>query len=239
MTVIFPYIGFIKIPNHYFAVMANLSTSPDGLMRNVTFDRAPNLCPHCHHKVSETVLKSILIFDELNVIFQCTNELCQQVYIGYYTKPPVFGDQWRLGRISMGKIIRRNFEPEVNLISPLFSEIYNQSAVAEEHSLIHIAGMGYRKAIEFLVKDYAIRKFPDKEEEIKAKLLGKVIDDYVDFPKLKNMVQRAVWLGNDETHYTRKWEDKNIDDLKNLIDITIHWIMIEITTDRYESEMPR
>jgi hypothetical protein len=30
---------------------------------------------------------------------------------------------------------------------------------------------------------------------------------------------RATWLGNDETHYIKKWPDKDLSDLKKLIDI--------------------
>jgi hypothetical protein len=51
------------------------------------------------------------------------------------------------------------------------------------------------------------------------------------------MAERATWLGNDETHYVRKWEDKDINDLKILIKVTLHWIEMELLTEQYKTEM--
>jgi hypothetical protein len=52
------------------------------------------------------------------------------------------------------------------------------------------------------------------------------------------VAKRAVWLGNDETHYERLWEGKTIEDLKRLIDLTVHWIAMEIDTEDALKEMP-
>jgi len=49
---------------------------------------------------------------------------------------------------------------------------------------------------------------------------------------------RAVWLGNDETHYLRKWEQKDLTDLKNLIGLTVHWIEMEELTETVMKDMP-
>ena len=55
--------------------------------------------------------------------------------------------------------------------------------------------------------------------------------------KVKEVAKRAVWIGNDETHYVRRWEGKDIEDLKTLIEITIHWIEMEKLTADYLTEM--
>jgi hypothetical protein len=52
------------------------------------------------------------------------------------------------------------------------------------------------------------------------------------------MDKRAAWLGNDETHYVRKWEDKDLNDQKSLIEVTVHWIEMEAITNKILSEMP-
>jgi hypothetical protein len=52
------------------------------------------------------------------------------------------------------------------------------------------------------------------------------------------MAQRAVWLGNDETHYERRWEDKDIDDLKRLITLTVNWIHNDLLTEAVIADMP-
>lgn len=69
-------------------------------------------------------------------------------------------------------------------------------------------------------------------------LLAKCIDDYVDDAMVKAVAKRAVWLGNDETHYVRKWEEKDVHDLKGLIRLTTLWIEKERETERLLSEMP-
>jgi hypothetical protein len=55
---------------------------------------------------------------------------------------------------------------------------------------------------------------------------------------LKTTASRATWLGNDETHYVRKWEDKDLNDLKKLIDLTVHWVSAEILTGELAVSMP-
>lgn len=40
------------------------------------------------------------------------------------------------------------------------------------------------------------------------------------------MANRATWLGNDETHYVRLYNDRDVTHLMALIKVTIHWIEI-------------
>ena len=105
-------------------------------------------------------------------------------------------------------------------------------------SLMEICGVGYRKALEFLIKDYIIQgKSEDIVDKIKKIRLAKCIDDYVEDEKLKAVAKRAVWLGNDETHYVRKWENKDVQDLKGVIRLTILWIEKEKETEWLLAEM--
>ena len=124
-------------------------------------------------------------------------------------------------------------------LSPNFSAIYNQEFIAEQYGLKEICGVGYRKAIEFLVKDYTIKFNLESENKITEPTyaLGKCIKEFTPDPRIKDMVERAVWLGNDETHYTRKWTDKDLNDLKILIDLTLHWIQMELLSNEYKSQM--
>ena len=46
-------------------------------------------------------------------------------------------------------------------------------------------------------------------------VLGTVIADYLDEPNIRDSAERAAWLGNDETHYLRRWEEQDIQDLKD------------------------
>lgn len=112
-----------------------------------------------------------------------------------------------------------------------------QSSSAEHYQLDQIAGVGYRKALEYLIKDYAIHKSPNDKERIKSLFLGNVINEFVDDKNVQECAKRAAWLGNDETHYVRKWEEKDINDLKTLIKLTEAWITNNLLTEKYMSEM--
>ena len=129
------------------------------------------------------------------------------------------------------------FDDFVKEVSPRFCDIWNEAHQAEQAGLTQICGMGFRKAIEFLIKDYLIRQKPSEGKNIRTTFLGTCISQHIDDPRIKSCAQRAVWLGNDETHYLRKWEEKDVDDLRILIDLTVHWMLMRHLTDRYEDEM--
>jgi hypothetical protein len=123
-------------------------------------------------------------------------------------------------------------------LSPDFVQIIEQAETAQQLGLEQISGVGYRKALEFLVKDYAIKSSPTSAEEIKAMPLAKCITQFVKSERVQEVAKRAVWLGNDETHYVRKWEGKDLKDLKALIHLTVSWIDMEFTTADVLREMP-
>ncbi|XXF01666.1 DUF4145 domain-containing protein [Pseudomonas sp. D3-10] len=126
---------------------------------------------------------------------------------------------------------------EVTHISPQFSEIYKQASQAESYGLGEIAGVGFRKSLEYLIKDYCTAQNPGKEEDIKKRPIAQVIEAFVSNENVKQCAKRAIWLGNDETHYVRKWEGKDVKDLKLLIQITVNWIQQEVITKKLLEDM--
>lgn len=135
----------------------------------------------------------------------------------------------------------REFDSLIKNLSNEFVNIYIQAEQAEKEGLLKICGMAYRKALEFLIKDYLISKLKSNEEKelIKNKFLGKCIEEDIKDPRIKEMAKRANWLGNDETHYIRKYEDKDLEDLKKLIEITIHFISIEKLSENYKNDIKK
>jgi hypothetical protein len=107
--------------------------------------------------------------------------------------------------------------------SSRFIKTYLQSLVAENSGLDELAGMGYRKAIEYLVKDWAIQEKPGDKVKIESSWLGAVIHDYYT-GDLKEILERATWLGNDQAHYNKIFEEYDIEVLKELIEL----IMVEL-----------
>ena len=55
---------------------------------------------------------------------------------------------------------------------------------------------------------------------------------------VQNVAERCLWLGNDETHYLRKWADRDVDDLVGLIKLAMHWIEIDHLSKSCVKEMP-
>jgi hypothetical protein len=104
---------------------------------------------------------------------------------------------------------------------------------------MQICGVGYRKALEFLVKDYLIKQRPTDQAAIESGALGQCINTYVTDPNIKQVAERAAWLGNDETHYKRLWIDKDVTDLKRLIGLAMHWIEVDHLTAEAISSMPK
>ncbi len=175
---------------------------------------------------------------KLWIVYQCPSLKCQAVFVGE------FGYEHASNAYSLRILFPKNFAkvefPKVVIeVSPDFSEIYNQALKAESYGLNHICGPGFRKALEFLVKDFCILKNPASNAEIKALLLGKCIKKYIADPTARKIAERAAWLGNDETHYERRWEDKDVQDLKMLIRLTVNFVENEQLTELYLAAMPQ
>jgi hypothetical protein len=123
-------------------------------------------------------------------------------------------------------------------VSPTFCEIYGQIENAKADGLDQLVGIGLRKALEFLVKDFAKSEHPEALESIERTPLGKCIDTYISDQNVLQCAKRAAWLGNDETHYIRKWTDKDVSDLHLLVRLTVNWVDNHLLTKKYISEMP-
>lgn len=197
-------------------------------------------CPFCGViNIPEYLfLKNVERSDFLNVFTQCTNPTCRNMFITQFStvgvRKPVFT---KILPTALPE--KRTFSDIISELSPIFCEIYNQAYIAEQTNLMQICGTGYRKSLEFLIKDYLISTLPaDQHEAIKNKFLNNCIRDNISNINIKTVASRAVWLGNDETHYTRKWEDKDINDLKSIIELTLHWIESEIRTQKLLEDMP-
>lgn len=201
-------------------------------------DGLPDCCPLCHKYMLPIERDAFINSDfQIQVIYQCTNHECLHLFIAYYSKNPN-SNLYKLRTTEPVTPIPMGFDKIIEELSPDFVDIYNQANHAESLNLEHLAGIGLRKAFEFLIKDYAISKNPDKAEQIKKMKLSKCIKTYITNEKTKKCAERATWLGNDETHYVRIWETKDISDLKKLIDITVSGILNELQAEQYISEMP-
>jgi len=204
------------------------------------FDIIPDECPHCHKSIHVNFVGHYVYANDegemMDLIFSCPNQSCLKAFISTYNRWS--SNEFGFRSTSFGTTKKYKFSKEINTISPNFSEIFNQSSFAEQRNLLEVCGVGYRKALEFLMKDYLTSTNPKEAEKIASKFLGNCIRDYVKDPRILTVSKRASWLGNDETHYVRVWNGKNLNDLKKLIELTVHWIEMEMLTQSFNEEMP-
>lgn len=206
-------------------------------------DKFPDECPVCHYNINPRILSGSYTvinagdYKNPRFFFVCTRHECQESFIGYYQK--IEGTRGcTLNNTKPKSAKSNNFSNEISKVSPHFVNIYNQATEAEAHDLDQISGIGFRKSLEFLIKDFLISEKPDEEENIRNTPLGACINDHIDDQRVKSSAKRAVWLGNDEAHYTRTWENKDVNDLKLLIRLTVNWIENCILTSSLEESMP-
>ncbi len=211
----------------------------------VSVDKFPEKCPKCgkaiqssFHIAKETCFNKEKVAQRLDAIFECPDKKCGRLFLAIYKRNDGINDGIEEDFLLARMVIEcpERFDECIKKISPKFGDIWNEAFRAEHHGLKDICGAGYRKALEFLIKDYLIYRSPQKETEIKNKKLDKCADELDE--ALKKRVKRAIWLGNDETHYMRKWEGKDLKDLKALIGSTLDWIKGVHLTSHYENEMP-
>lgn len=122
---------------------------------------------------------------------------------------------------------KTDFSNEINSLSPRFVNIFNQSEFSEQSGYDEICGMGYRKAVEFLIKDFLCMTQPENADAIKCELLSESIKR-ISEDRIKILAQRCAWIGNDETHYIRKHKDYDVNTLKTFIFAVVHYIDAEV-----------
>lgn len=201
----------------------------------------PEICPWCSVKISPTIESSTKYDtrfsnkeDLLSFILKCPN--CKNHFIESYELSFVSDNSInKTSPIDEKPIPKSDFEypAEIDKISEEFGKIINQSKQAEGMGLSHLAGIGYRKAIEFLIKDYLINHKKQDTETISKELLGKCIELLED-SRLKSLAKAATWIGNDETHYTRRHDSHDIEDMKKFLHSITLFISYELSINAAE-----
>ena len=224
--------------------------APNGVIiakRQHNIDRAPNYCPLCDFAIEALDQDRVTICPERDVrnpivemLYLCPRQRCNRFFIARYRSEPFPRD--RYGGLILFDCVpfaptSAQIPAEVAKISPDFPKIYDQALAAEAYGLDEITGGGFRKALEFLVKDYCIHLHPEEGEKVRRMPLAQCIAEYVDRSQITTVASRASWLGNDELHYVRRGESHDIETLKDLIRLTINWISDSVRTEKYKNEM--
>jgi len=209
-------------------------------------DSEISVCPLCKKLITPHALTGC-IYNHKNMIYAsilyvcggCSSAFMATFHVEYNSSDSL--NKYYIGKklVSCAPIkhVESKFEDSIISLSPSFVKIYNQATAAESYALDEIAGLGYRKALEFLIKDFAIHQRPTDEERIKSMPLTNCINSYIDSPQIKTLSTRSAWIGNDEAHYVRKQTDRDVSDMKRFISATVYFIsMILITEDAASME---
>lgn len=190
-----------------------------------------NQCLHCHTFItpytSSTHIEADTVYQTFAVAFQCPH--CGKYLITAY-KYNLGDDPIKTEIIPY--IITPNIDldipKEITETFPEFTEIYRQSLLGEHYNLNEIIGMGLRKSVEFLIKDFLIRVLKEEKNTIEKLSLDKAINMIKD-PKIHTLAKAAKIIGNDETHYVCKYPDKNFSDIKYFLRYLLNYIATEIS----------
>lgn len=208
----------------------------------------PDTCPICGRLINPKplLINEVGYIDDPygpkvdEIVAMCPSPYCSSLYISRIkTWNDNFHDDIKelVYQVPLSELTEE-FPSEISDLSSGFIELYNQAYSAEQKGLTMICGAGYRKSLEFLIKDFAIHLHPLEQEMIIKRPLKQCINEYIESKKIKTVADRAVFLGNDETHYNKKWEHHDLIDLKKLIKLTVTFISYEIQSASYEESMP-
>jgi len=169
-------------------------------------------CPHCGILMDAVPVKfSRLPYERdkeaVTVAFQCVD--CENIFLTIYTTDR--------GRARFAGIVPVCKDDKLHdglvKISPDFARIHRQSYRAEMRGDSWLAIIGYRTAMEILIKDYAIKVDGAAPEEIKKLSLYSAIGRYMkDELFISADVVRLV--GNSNVHFNNELADISFDEFK-------------------------
>lgn len=189
--------------------------------------KKPLNCPRCGYGTDAPLTGcSVIRMDSgyfITVAMKCTH--CQKTFISLYeaTDPPETAQFIRCYPSYSGDPV----PTQLSDMSPRFADLNRQAQTAEEHELIDIAAVGYRAALEVLVKDYAIKELSEPEEEVKQKKLAGAIGKYLKQEELVATADVVRILGNDYAHFERQYPQLDFNTLKYYYQIFLNMIKVQ------------
>lgn len=197
----------------------------------------PQKCPICHCKIFPKILSANKRYSDSEncnycvAFFQCPS--CNKVYSASakieFEASSLFTSTCYFFPSSDASFTP--FAPEIPELPQAlkqdafkkFQSVYNDACAADSYGLHEVAGIGYRKCIEFLIKDFLLLTSPENEKEIcdPKKTLMSLINKLITDPGLQEIAAKTTWLANDETHYTRLHTDKDLNDVRDFFFIVL------------------
>lgn len=192
--------------------------------QKIDFDK-PTTCPLCGIGTDGVLLRPVIESftpdcqdNTIVFIWRCT--ACRRVFASYH----LLRDQQCTyhGTFPQQTL---SFEDEVlENVSPRFIEMYNQCLRSDINGDYNLAAVGMRSALEILVKDYAIFFLEKQHDDVVNLNLFSAISEFLENSELIKAADVIRILGNDHTHYERKYPQHEYKLLKMYMDIFIELI---------------
>lgn len=194
----------------------------------ITFEK-PLTCPHCGINVDAELAAKLAHLQEIPArgeyfifVWRCT--VCRKLYASMYL---LHNKQMSLCGILPNNTVVYSDE-EIEKVSPRFVEMYSQALRAEYTGDYNLAAIGFRAAIEILIKDYAIICLGQPRDDVVNMSLYNAISAYLGENDLIKTADVVRILGNDHTHYERKYPEHDFTLLKNYAELAVSLIRQKI-----------
>ncbi len=206
-----------------------LNNSPqDSWLKGLSYG-IPKKCPHCHFSNQPTLHnQQVNRYDSgyLQIFtWICTH--CSNYYTTGHTRKNTEDKDSKFLFI-YPTLQPKEFSDFINNLSPRFVDIYKEANWSEQNGNLTVAGMGYRLALEILVKDYAIKEKAIPEEEASKKSLFNAIEDYLPYAEHIIAADVVRLKGNDYAHYKEKLEAVEFSEMKFYLDTLIDLINVQL-----------
>lgn len=187
----------------------------------------PAICPHCGFGTDAIVNeKDFYSFNDghlLIAVCQCT--ACHKSF--FFTCETSGTDDAPMVCMYPANQIVPYKNENLAAISERFIDMYNQALLAEYNQNFELAAIGFRSSLEILVKDYAIQELGEPAETVSKQSLCNAIATYLQQADLVNTADVVRILGNDYTHYQRKYPEHDFALLKKYMEIFLSQIEVK------------
>lgn len=182
----------------------------------------PVTCPYCGafiepQPVSHAKLPYDTCKNTLFVSFSCP--ACLKRFIGSYVLAGDDAEYICIIPVANEERLAECF----GVISERFVSIHQQAFRAEARDDIQLAIVGYRTALEILLKDYVIKLLHESDAEVRNKGLRKTIEDYTpqDVAAAADVVRI---IGDDYTHYVNGHPEIAFGEFKSYYSMVLSYI---------------
>ena len=188
----------------------------------------PRLCPHCGVSNNPTI--NFLGYTSLGdnkYIYgfwnKCSDTNCNKITVTYNDEVGVILAQYPKNKL-------REFDELIKSMSPGFIDRYNQAYHCEQEGFEELAGIGYRSAMEILIKDYALFfKLKPKEEIAKLNLNRAIEIFFKDNHPALISADVVRFMGNDYTHWEKdEKKPPSLEEIKTYLDMLISILYFDL-----------